>query len=86
MIPLQLYRTTAGSLRKKSWTIIDTAALGPWNIMSWGMKQLRGFVVGSDTPDSLPELPAQELVLVENLKVGNFPIVPSGLVICIHTD
>lgn len=86
MIPLHIYKTTAGSLQKKNWTIIDTAALDPWNIMSWGMKQLRGFVVGSDTRDSLPKLPGQELVLVENLKVENFSIVPSGLIVCIHID
>lgn len=33
------------------------------------MKQLRGFVVGSDGLDSAPRLQVQELVLVENLKV-----------------
>lgn len=79
MIPLHIYKTTAGSLQKKNWTIIDTAALDPWNIMSWGMKQLRGFVVGSDTRDSLPKLPGQELVLVENLKeIANLVITQSA--------
>lgn len=36
--------------------------------MTWGMKQLRGFVVGSDTPETSARLQVQELVLVENLK------------------
>lgn len=38
--------------------------------MSWGMKQLRGIVVGSDSLDSAAPLRGQELVLVENLQVG----------------
>lgn len=33
------------------------------------MKQLRGFVVGSESLDAAPRLQVQELVLVENLKV-----------------
>jgi hypothetical protein len=40
--------------------------------MTWGMKQLRGFVVGSDTPETSARLQVQELVLVENLKVWLF--------------
>lgn len=71
MIPLQLYKTSAGSLRRRQWSIIDPASLSPWNIMSWGLKQLRGFVIGSDTLDNLPQLQVQELVLVENLEVWN---------------
>ena len=74
MIPLQLYKTSAGSLRGRQWGIIDPASLSPWNIMSWGMKQLRGFVAGTDTLDSLSQLPAQELVLVQNLKVRELDI------------
>lgn len=37
--------------------------------MSWGMKQIRGFVVGSDSLESAPRLRPLELVLVENLQV-----------------
>lgn len=69
MIPLQLYRSGAVTLQKRQWRVIDPAALSPWSVMSWGMKQLRGFVVGSGTLDSLPQLQVQELVLVENLQV-----------------
>lgn len=36
--------------------------------MSWGVRQLRGFVIGSD--ESAPKLQVQELVLVENLQVS----------------
>ncbi|KAJ5457927.1 hypothetical protein N7475_009315 [Penicillium sp. IBT 31633x] len=68
MIPLPVYKTTAGLLQKKSqWRIIDPGALSPWNVMSWGARQLRGFVIGSDS-DSAPKLQVQELVLVENLQ------------------
>lgn len=68
MVPLQVYRTSGASLRKRGW--IDTGALSPWNVMSWGMKQLRGIVVGSDSLDSAAPLRGQELVLVENLQVS----------------
>lgn len=37
--------------------------------MSWGMKQIRGFVVGSDGLDSAPPLKTVELVLTANLQV-----------------
>jgi charged multivesicular body protein 7 len=37
-------------------------------MMSWGVRQLKGFVVGSDG-ESAPKLQVQELVLVENLQV-----------------
>ncbi|EYE96526.1 putative vacuolar sorting protein SNF7 family protein [Aspergillus ruber CBS 135680] len=66
MVPLQVYRTSGASLRKKGW--IDPGTLSPWNVMSWGMKQLRGIVVGSDGLDSAAPLRGQELVLVENLQ------------------
>lgn len=68
MIPLQIYKTDAGSLRKSQWRLIDPGALSPWNVMSWGMRQLKGFVISSD--ESAPKLQVQELVLVENLKVS----------------
>jgi hypothetical protein len=40
--------------------------------MTWGMKRLRGFVIGSDTPETSARLQVQELVLIENLKVWLF--------------
>lgn len=68
MIPLPVYKTTAGLLQKKSqWKLIDPGVLSPWNVMSWGARQLKGFVVGSES-DSAPKLQVQELVLVENLQ------------------
>lgn len=68
MIPLQIYKTNPGSLRKSQWRLIDPGALSPWNVMSWGVRQLKGFVIGTD--DSAPKLQVQELVLVENLQVS----------------
>lgn len=68
MIPLPVYKTTAGLLQKKSqWKLIDPGVLSPWNVMSWGARQLKGFVVGSES-DSEPKLQVQELVLIENLQ------------------
>lgn len=72
MIPLPVYKTDAGCLRKSQWRLIDPGALSPWNFMSWGVRQLKGFVVGSEG-ESAPKLHVQELVLVENLKVSFFP-------------
>lgn len=69
MVPLPVYKSAAGSLRKSRWRIIDPGALSPWNVMTWGMQQLKGFVVGSDNMESAPRLQVQELVLVENLQV-----------------
>ncbi|PWY87064.1 SNF7 family protein [Aspergillus sclerotioniger CBS 115572] len=65
MVPLHLYRSNPASLRKPQWGI-DTSVLSPWAVMSWGMKQLKGVVVGSE--EATPRLQAQELVLVKNLK------------------
>ncbi|PWY87528.1 SNF7 family protein [Aspergillus heteromorphus CBS 117.55] len=65
MVPLQLYRSNGASLRKPGWGI-DTSVLSPWTVMSWGMKQLKGVVVGSE--EATARLQAQELVLVGNLK------------------
>lgn len=70
MVPLPLYRTNAGSLRKSQWGFIDPSVLSPWNVMSWGMKQLRGIVVSSEGLESAPRLRTLELVLVENLQVS----------------
>lgn len=67
MVPLQMYRAGTISLSKpSSWNLIDPGMLSPWNMMSWGLKQLKGVVVGSG---SAGHLQAQDLVLVENLKV-----------------
>src|ERR1700761_2095737 len=67
MVPLPVYKTTPGSLRKSEWRLIDPGALSPWNVMSWGARQLKGLVVREN--DSAPKLQVQELVLVENLQV-----------------
>ncbi|KAJ5525102.1 hypothetical protein N7494_011752 [Penicillium frequentans] len=40
MIPLSVYKTTPGCLRKNQWRLIDPAALSPWNVMSWGVQEL----------------------------------------------
>lgn len=67
MIPITIYKTTPGLLQKKSqWKVIDPGVLSPWNVMSWGVRQLKGFVVSEN--DSAPRLQVQELVLVENLQ------------------
>lgn len=83
MVPLQLFKTSAVSLRKSQWSLIDPGVLSPWRVMSWGIRQLRGFVVGSDSLDASPRLQVQELVLVENLKVAwvvPYDDVPFGLI------
>lgn len=72
MVPLQLYKSSAASLQARQWRLIDPGALSPWNVMSWGLKQLKGIVVGSDSMEASPRLQVQELVLVENLKVCPF--------------
>lgn len=38
--------------------------------MSWGVRQLKGFVIGEG--ESAPKIQAQELVLVENLEVRTY--------------
>ncbi|KAJ5980845.1 hypothetical protein N7481_008143 [Penicillium waksmanii] len=60
MVPLPIYKTDAGCLKKSQWRIIDPSAL------IGGVRQLKGAVIGSD--ESSPKLQVQELVLVENLK------------------
>jgi hypothetical protein len=69
MVPVQLYKSSGASLQKKQWRLIDPGALSPWNVMNWGIRQLKGIVVGSDNFESSPRLQVQELVLVQNLKV-----------------
>ncbi|KAF7621300.1 hypothetical protein AFLA_011603 [Aspergillus flavus NRRL3357] len=66
IVPLQVYRVNPAILQKPQWRLIDPGVLNPWNVMSWGLKQLKGVVVGTD--DSSPVLQGQEWVLVENLK------------------
>lgn len=70
MVPLQVYRTNAGILQKNQWRFIDPNILSPWNVMSWGMKQIKGMVVGSDGLDAAAPLRSMELVLVANLQVS----------------
>ncbi|PTU17258.1 hypothetical protein P175DRAFT_0446240 [Aspergillus ochraceoroseus IBT 24754] len=67
MVPVQLYKASGTSLRKPQWGIIDTSALSPWTVMSWGLKQLKGVMIGSGS-DHGPRVQAQELVLVQNLQ------------------
>ncbi|KAJ5159641.1 uncharacterized protein N7482_006645 [Penicillium canariense] len=67
MIPLPVYKASGSSLQKSQWRLIDPSALSPWNVMSWGARQLKGFIVGSEG-ESAPQLRVQELVLVENLQ------------------
>ncbi|KAL4971475.1 Snf7-domain-containing protein [Aspergillus desertorum] len=66
MVPVQLYKASAASLRKPQWGLVDTTALNPWNLMTWGLKQIRGVVAGSGS--DAPRLQTQELVLVGNLQ------------------
>jgi len=68
MIPLPAYKASGASLRKAQWRLIDPGALSPWNVMSWGVRQLKGVLVGADG-EYAPRLQVQELVLVENLQV-----------------
>ncbi|KAL4807573.1 Snf7-domain-containing protein [Aspergillus unguis] len=65
MIPVQLYKASSASLRKPQWGLIDTTALSPWNVMTWGLKQIRGAVWSSSDG---PRLQNQDLVLVGNLQ------------------
>lgn len=74
MVPLPVYKTDPSCLKKSQWRIIDPGALKPWNVMSWGFRQLKGVVIGSD--ESAPRLQVQELVLVENLKVRSIFVQP----------
>lgn len=80
MIPLQIYKTDPGCLRKSHWRLVDPGALSPWNMMSWGVRQLKGFVIGSD--ESTPKLQVLELVLVENLQVSISLQAPKGRLTC----
>ncbi|KAJ5722327.1 hypothetical protein N7488_000362 [Penicillium malachiteum] len=66
MVPLEVYKTTPGCLQKSQWRLIDPGVLSPWNVMSWGVRQLKGFVIGEG--ESVPKLQVQELVLVDNLQ------------------
>ena len=70
IVPLQAYRVNPAILQKPQWRLIDPGVLNPWNVMSWGLKQLKGVVVGTD--ESSPGLQGQEWILVKNLKVWAF--------------
>ena len=69
MVPLPIFKTTPGILRKSQWGVIDSGALSPWHVMSWGLRTLKGFIIGEG--ESAPSLQVRELVLVENLKVSS---------------
>ncbi|KAL4883432.1 Snf7-domain-containing protein [Aspergillus karnatakaensis] len=73
MVPLQLYKASAMSLRKPQWGLIDTTTLSPWSVMAWGLKQIRGVVIGSAS--DLPRLQTQELVIVANLQEAGDKVV-----------
>ncbi|KAE8355250.1 Snf7-domain-containing protein [Aspergillus coremiiformis] len=77
IVPLQVYKVNPASLLKPQWRLIDPGVLNPWNVMSWGLKQLKGVVVGTD--HSSPGLQAQEWVLVENLKEAAGEIVKKAM-------
>ena len=62
MIPLDVFKSS--SIERKPWHLYVT---DPWSIMTWGMKQVRGILMGGSERDY--ELPVRELVLVENLQV-----------------
>ncbi|CRG83675.1 putative protein C1604,18c [Talaromyces islandicus] len=62
MVPQEVYKSSSFSLRTSRWRI-DPGVLSPWNVMNWGLKQLKGMVAGSTTT-----LRVQTLVLVENLQ------------------
>ncbi|KAF9892461.1 hypothetical protein FE257_001570 [Aspergillus nanangensis] len=64
MVPVQVFRTTPGSLQKPQWSLIDASVLSPWNVMSWGMRQLKGAV---GFGPNVSNVQVQELVLVGNL-------------------
>ena len=69
MVPLQLYKSSGASLSTDGWRVIDGGALNPWNVMSWGLRQLKGLMIGSDIPGSPTRFQELELVLMSNLKV-----------------
>ncbi|KAJ6164871.1 hypothetical protein N7470_003543 [Penicillium chermesinum] len=66
MVPLPIYMTTPGSLQRSQWRIIDPSALNPLNVVGWGLRQLKGFVIGEG--EAAPKMQVQELVLVQNLE------------------
>ncbi|OJJ51250.1 hypothetical protein ASPZODRAFT_55735 [Penicilliopsis zonata CBS 506.65] len=79
MVPLQAYRASATSLHKKQWSVLDTSALSPWSIMSWGARQLKGIVLGADSLEASPRLQTQDLVIVENLQEAASKITKEAL-------
>ncbi|KAL4931943.1 putative vacuolar sorting protein SNF7 family protein [Aspergillus undulatus] len=77
VVPVQLYKSSAASLRRPQWGLIDTTALSPWNVMTWGLKQIRDVVVGSGSEG--PKLHSQELVLVKNLQEAGEKLIKQAL-------
>jgi charged multivesicular body protein 7 len=69
MVPMPVYKTDAASLSKSSWRVIDSSSFNPRNAMSWGLRQLKGLLIGPENASSSVRLKVQQLVLVENLKV-----------------
>lgn len=65
MVPLEVYRSNNFRLSTSRWRVLDPGVLSPWNVVNWSLRQLKGFVVGTDSG----KLHTQKLVLVENLKV-----------------
>ncbi|EED12845.1 vacuolar sorting protein SNF7 family protein, putative [Talaromyces stipitatus ATCC 10500] len=66
MVPFEVYRSSNFKLSTSRWRILDSGVLSPWNVMNWSLRQLKGFVVGSDNTSG--KLHTRKLVLVENLK------------------
>ncbi|KAH8696708.1 putative vacuolar sorting protein SNF7 family protein [Talaromyces proteolyticus] len=66
MIPLELYKSSAFSLKTSRWRVVDPGILSPWNVMNWSLRQLKGLVVGTEGTGAT--LDVQRLVLVENLE------------------
>src|SRR5215471_925413 len=80
MIPLQTFQTSLASPFRRKWIHIP-AAPTPWQVMGWGLKQLREFVGGSDSDelDGLGKLQVRDLVIVDNVKVSFYGLFSFGL-------
>ncbi|KAL1969755.1 hypothetical protein VTN77DRAFT_8308 [Rasamsonia byssochlamydoides] len=79
MVPVQLYKSSSASLSTSRWRVIDPGALSPWSVMNWSLRQLKGFLVGSENAAASPKLQVQKLVLVDNLKEAANRIVKQAL-------
>ncbi|EEP80016.1 predicted protein [Uncinocarpus reesii 1704] len=69
MIALPEFLNSPTSPFKKSWVRLPPAP-SLSQILGWGMKQARGFIIGADYdhPETSRSLQSQDLVLVDNLK------------------